>query len=73
MGKTEPALQQKLPATYLPLLNANNRLIAAICVYAEGVKIVVTGTSMLVKLQARRPGEFTSISNGCWSRTIVAW
>ncbi|WP_165360810.1 hypothetical protein [Candidatus Chloroploca sp. Khr17] len=44
MGEAEPALQQKLLATYLRLLNENNSLPTVICVYAEGVKLVVTGS-----------------------------
>ncbi len=52
MGEAEPALQQKLLATYLRLLNENNSLPAAICVYAEGVKLVVTGSPVLAELQA---------------------
>ncbi|WP_129676120.1 DsrE family protein [Candidatus Chloroploca sp. Khr17] len=52
MGETDPALQQKLLATYLRLLNENNSLPAAICVYTEGVKLVVHGSPVLAELQA---------------------
>lgn len=52
MGEAEPALQQKVLATYLRLLHENNSLPAAICFYADGVKLVVAGSPVLTELQA---------------------
>lgn len=52
MGEGEPALQQKLIATYLRLLYENNINPAAICFYTEGVRLVVEGSPVLETLQA---------------------
>jgi intracellular sulfur oxidation DsrE/DsrF family protein len=52
MGDAEPALQQKLIATYFKLLDENNILPAAICFYANGVKLVVEGSPVLASLQS---------------------
>jgi len=50
MGDAEPALQQKLVTTYFKLLDENNILPAAICFYANGVKLVVEGSPVLASL-----------------------
>jgi intracellular sulfur oxidation DsrE/DsrF family protein len=52
MGQAEPALQLKLIATYLKLLDENNILPAGICFYTEGVKLVVTGSPVLEQLRS---------------------
>lgn len=52
MGEAEPALQQKLIATYLKLLDENNTLPAAICFYTDGVHLVVTGSPVIDLLKS---------------------
>ncbi len=52
MGDAEPELQQKLITTYLMLLNENNLLPAAICFYAEGVRLAVKSSPVLDSLAA---------------------
>ncbi len=52
MGKADPALQQKLAAKYFELLTVNTHLPAAICFYADGVKLTVTGSPVLAQLKA---------------------
>jgi sulfur relay (sulfurtransferase) complex TusBCD TusD component (DsrE family) len=52
MGQAEPALQLKLIATYLKLLDENNILPAGICFYTEGVKLAVAGSPVLEQLQS---------------------
>lgn len=52
MGDAEPALQQKLVTTYFKLLDENNILSAAICFYANGVKLVVEGSPVLDSLHS---------------------
>jgi len=52
MGQAEPALQLKLIATYLKLLDEHDILPAAICFYTEGVKLAVTGSPVLEQLQS---------------------
>ena len=50
MGSAPPDLQQKLLGTYLGLLAEGGSLPAAICFYAEGVKLVVEGSTFLERL-----------------------
>jgi hypothetical protein len=52
MGDAEPELQIKLASTYFKLLDENNILPAAICFYADGVKFVVEGSSVLDSLKS---------------------
>jgi sulfur relay (sulfurtransferase) complex TusBCD TusD component (DsrE family) len=52
MGQAESALQLKLIATYLKLLDENNILPAGICFYTEGVKLAVAGSPVLEQLQS---------------------
>ncbi len=52
MGEAEPALQQKLIQTYIKLLDENNLLMAAICFYADGVRLCVDGSPVLESLQS---------------------
>lgn len=50
MGSADTRLQQKLLDTYLNLLLENGTLPAAICFYAEGVKLVVEGSPLVERL-----------------------
>jgi intracellular sulfur oxidation DsrE/DsrF family protein len=52
MGDAEPALQQKLITIYLKLLDENNILPAAICFYANGVRLVVEGSPVIDTLKS---------------------
>lgn len=52
MGEAEPALQQILVTTYFRLLDENDILPAAICFYAEGVRLVVEGSPVLETLKS---------------------
>jgi sulfur relay (sulfurtransferase) complex TusBCD TusD component (DsrE family) len=51
MGKADLALQHKLAAKYFELLMQNTHLPAAICFYADGVKLTVTGSPVLEQLK----------------------
>ncbi len=56
MGHADQMLQHKLITTYFKLLDDSNTLPAAICFYAEGVKLVTTGppvVEVLRKLEAK--------------------
>jgi intracellular sulfur oxidation DsrE/DsrF family protein len=50
MGDADPALQHKLITTYFKLLDENNISPAAICFYADGVRLVVDGSPVLESL-----------------------
>lgn len=52
MGDAEPALQQKLITIYFKLLDENNILPAAICFYADGVRLVVAGSPVIETLKS---------------------
>ena len=52
MGSADPELQQKLINTYFQLLDENSILPAAICFYADGVKLVVTGSAVIETLRS---------------------
>lgn len=52
MGKGEQALQHKLIAKYLELIQLNGSLPNAICFYTDGVKLVVEGSPALEQLSA---------------------
>ena len=52
MGEAEPDLQHKLITIYLTLLDENNILPAAICFYAEGVRLAVEGSPVLERLKS---------------------
>ena len=52
MGEAEPELQLKLISTYFKLLDENSILPAAICFYADGVKLVVEGSPVLDSLRS---------------------
>ncbi len=51
MGKADLALQHKLAAKYFELLTENTHLPAAICFYADGVKLTVSGSPVLTQLK----------------------
>lgn len=66
MGDAEPALQQKLITTYFKLLDENNILPAAICFYANGVKLVVEGSPILDMLKSlETKGVHLVLCNTC--------
>jgi len=52
MGVAEPALSHKLVSTFLNMLDLGDRLPAAICLYAEGVKLAVGGSPVLEELRS---------------------
>jgi len=52
MGDAEPALQHKLIPTFFKLLDENNILPAAICFYANGVRLVVEGSPVIDLLKS---------------------
>lgn len=52
MGKAEPALSHKLAGAFLNMLDLDDRLPRAICFYAEGVKLTVTGSPVLEELES---------------------
>ena len=52
MGKTDPALSHKLVSTFLNMLDLDDRLPQAICLYAEGVKLAVSGSPVLEELRS---------------------
>jgi selenium metabolism protein YedF len=52
MGKGDQALQYKLIAKYLALIQMNEELPNAIVFYTDGVKLVVEGSPVLDELRA---------------------
>lgn len=52
MGHADQELQHKLITTYFKLLDDSNTLPAVICFYAEGVKLVTTGSPVIDVLKA---------------------
>ena len=52
MGHADPALQHGLITKYLSLLDEHNQLPAAICLYADGVKLAVDGSPVIPQLQS---------------------
>lgn len=52
MGRAEQHLQHKLLKTYLQLLRENKTLPAALCFYADGVKMALDGSPVLEEVQA---------------------
>lgn len=52
MGDAPPELQLKLITTYFSLLVENDGLPAAICFYADGVKLVVQGSPVINLLKS---------------------
>ncbi|MFN2369543.1 MAG: DsrE family protein [Candidatus Krumholzibacteriia bacterium] len=52
MGVAEKTLSRKLARTYLGVLDAADMLPRSVCLYAEGVKLAVKGSSLLEELEA---------------------
>lgn len=52
MGEAPVELQQRLFQTYVRLLKENQYLPAAICFYADGVKLAVEGSPLLDELRS---------------------
>jgi len=52
MGDADPELQHTLAAKYLQILLDDGKLPAAICFYAEGVKLACTGSPVMDVLRA---------------------
>lgn len=52
MGEAAPELQQTLVVKYFQLLLADGRLPAAVCFYAEGVRLACDGSPLLDALRA---------------------
>ena len=52
MGHADEALQHTLIAKYLGLLDEHNMPPAAICLYADGVKLAVAGSPVIAQLKS---------------------
>ena len=66
MGSADVTLQHKLLDTYLKLLLENKFLLAAICFYTDGVKVVVEGSPHLERLsQFEQKGVRLIICSTC--------
>jgi selenium metabolism protein YedF len=52
MGHADETLQHKLITTYFKLLDDSNTTPAAVCFYADGVKLVTSGSPVLEVLRA---------------------
>jgi sulfur relay (sulfurtransferase) complex TusBCD TusD component (DsrE family) len=52
MGHADKALQHQLVVKYLSLLDEHNQLPAAICFYADGVKLAVEGSPVISQLKS---------------------
>lgn len=52
LGKTEPELQWTLAAKYFHLLVEDGKIPAAICFYADGVRLACEGSPVLDALRA---------------------
>lgn len=52
MGQAPAELGLKLVQTYLGLLDADDRVPGAICLYGEGVKLAVEGSTVLEELRS---------------------
>ncbi len=52
MGMADAALSHKLISTYLNMLDLDDRLPGAICLYAQGVKLAVGGSPVLEELRS---------------------
>lgn len=51
MGSAEPALSLTLAATYLGLLDLEDRLPRSICFYGEGVRLATASSPLLEELE----------------------
>lgn len=66
MGTAPDQLQLRLIDTYLKLLEDNKPLPAAICFYAEGVKLVVEGSPVLEQLESlQEKGVYLIVCGTC--------
>ncbi len=66
MGKSDPALQHTLAAKYFQLLLDDGKLPAAICFYADGVKLACEGSPVLDQLRAlEAAGVHLVVCNTC--------
>jgi intracellular sulfur oxidation DsrE/DsrF family protein len=66
MGHADQELQHKLITTYFKLLDDSDTLPAIICFYAEGVKLVTTGSPVIGTLKAlEAKGVHLVICNTC--------
>ena len=66
MGSADEALQQKLLDKYLELLLADGSLPAAVCLYTDGVKLVVEGSPLLERLsQVEKKGVRLIVCSTC--------
>ncbi len=61
MGKSDAALQRLLAAKYFQLLLEDDKLPAAICFYADGVRQVCDGSPVLDSLRALEAAGVTLI------------
>ena len=52
MGKADKALAHKLMKSFLNMLDLGEKLPGAICFYADGVKLAVSGSPVLEELQS---------------------
>lgn len=52
MGQADETLSHKLVQSFLNMLDLGENLPTAICFYAEGVKLTVTGSHVLEELRA---------------------
>ncbi len=66
MGEADPELKIKLIQTYFRLIDEADTLPAVICFYAEGVHLVVNGSSVLESLRSlEAKGVRIIICNTC--------
>jgi hypothetical protein len=71
MGDAEPALQQRLITTYFKLLDENNILPAAICFYANGVRLVVEGSPVIDTLKSLEARDVRLVLCSTWASWAV--
>lgn len=66
MGKTDPELQHILATKYFQLLLEDGKLPAAICFYADGVRLACEGSPALEPLRALgEKGVFLIVCSTC--------
>ncbi|NLF75349.1 MAG: hypothetical protein GX573_06595 [Chloroflexi bacterium] len=66
MGKSDPELQHILAAKYFQMLLEDGKLPAAICFYADGVKLACEGSPVLEPLRALgEKGVFLIVCSTC--------
>ncbi len=73
MGKSDPELQHILAAKYFQLLLEDGKLPAAICFYADGVRLVCDGSPVLEPLRALgEKGVFLVVCGTCLNHLGLA-